>query len=177
MPPTLRLPWLGCLFVASLAVVAPAKGVADDDPGFCSTIQEVLQASRTDFSRWRGKLRGSAPFGFDAERTLPRATDCRIGRESGETRYTCDWEYGEDEEAAARSAADRFLDAILDCLGDKVERVHPYRESQTERRHITLLVIQDDAVYSAELRVSSLLLSRRSTWYVEFSANRRRANR
>ena len=168
----MRLPWLGCLLIVALTV-APARGVAEDDPDFCRTIREVLQASRTDFSRWRGERRPSAPFGYDAKRTLPRAFDCRIEREGGETHYTCDWEYGEDDEAAARAAADRFLEGILDCLSDKVQQVHPSREHQTGRRR-TLLLIQDDAAYSAELRVSSGFLPKTSTWYVEFSANRRK---
>ena len=173
MPPTLRLQWLGCLFIASLAV-APAQGAADDDPEFCPTIQEVIQASRTDFNRWRGKSRGSATAGYDAERTLPRASDCRIERNAGNTRYTCDWEYGENEEAAARAAATRFLEGILDCLSDKVERVHPYPEGKTGRRQETLLIIEDHAAYYAELRVSSGLVSQGSTWSVDFSANRRK---
>ena len=173
----MRLAWLGCLLVASLAV-APVRGAAyDDDPGFCPVIAEVLQAGRTDFNRWRGKVRGSAASVYDAKRTLPRASDCRIERGSGDTHYTCDWEYREYEEASTRAAADRFLEGILDCLGDKVERVHPYKESEPGRRQLTLLIIQDDAAYSAELRVSSGLLSTKSTWYVEFSANRRSGNR
>ena len=173
---TLRLPRLGCLLVASLAV-APAQGAADDDPGFCPAIREVVRASRTDFNRWRGKVRGSAPLGYDATRTLPRASDCRIERESGDTHYTCDWEYAEYEEASARAAAERFLDGILDCLGDTVQRVYPYQESGTGRRRMTLLIIQDDTVHFAGLRVSSGLSSAKSAWYVEFSANRRKGDR
>ena len=172
----MRLSWLGCLLAASLAV-APDQGAADDDPGFCPAIQEVLQASRTDFNRWRGKSRGSATLGYDATRALPRASDCRIERESGETHYTCDWEYAEYEEASARAAAERFLDGILDCLADKVERVHPYKESEAGRRRVTRLIIQDDAAHSAELRVSSGLFATNSTWHVEFSANRRKGSR
>ena len=172
----MRQPWLGCLLVASLAVV-PARAAADDDPGFCPTIQEVAQASRTDFNRWRGKVRPSAPFAYDAKRTLPRASECRIEQKSGETRYTCVWEYREDEEAAARAAETRFLEGILDCLGDTVQRVQPYKERTAERRQMTLLVVQDGETYDAELRVSSGFLSKISTWYVELSANRRKASR
>jgi hypothetical protein len=176
MRPALRLSWLGCLFVASLAV-APNHGAADDDPGFCAAIAEVLRASRTDFNRWRGKSRGPATAGYDAARTLPRASDCRIERASGETRYTCDWEYREYEEASARAAAARFLEGIVDCLGDKVWRVEPYKESTTGRRQTTLLIIQDDAAHSAELRVSSGLVSSGSAWYVQFSVNRSKEHR
>ena len=172
----MREPWLGCLLLASVAVV-PARAAADDDPGFCPTIQEVAQASRTDFNRWRGKARPSAPFAYDAKRTLPRAADCRIERGSGEARYTCVWEYREDEEAAARAAETRFLEGILDCLGDRVQRVQPYKESTAARRQMTLLDVRDDEAYDAELRVSSGFLAKISTWYVEFSANRRKANR
>jgi hypothetical protein len=156
---------------------APTRSAADDDPGFCPAIAEVLQASRTDFTRWRGKSRGSATAGYDAERTLPRASECRIERASGEARYTCEWEYREYEEASARAAADRFLDGILDCLGAKVWRVHPDKESTTGRRQTTRLIIQDDAAHYAELRVSSGLSSSGSAWYVEFSANRSKENR
>ena len=176
MPPALRFLWLGCFLVASLAV-APTQGFADDDPGFCPAIADVLQASRTDFNRWRGKSRGSATSVYDAERTLPRASECRIERASGEARYTCEWEYREYEEASARAAEARFLDGILDCLGDKVQRVQPYKESTTGRRQMTLLIIQDDAAYSVELRVSSGLISSGSAWYVEFSANRSKEKR
>lgn len=152
--------------------VAPNQGAAEDDPEFCPTIHAVLQASRTDFDRWRGKSRGPATSGYDAERTLPRASDCRIERASGETHYTCEWEYREYEEASARAAADKFLEGILDCLGAKVWRVHPDKERATGRRQLTRLIIQDDAAYYAELRVSSGLSSSGSAWYVEFSANR-----
>jgi hypothetical protein len=171
MPPTLRLPRLGCLLVSFLAV-APAHSAAEDDPGFCPAIAEVLQASRTDFNRWRGKIRGSARSVYDTERTLPRASDCRIERASGDTRYTCEWEYREYEEASARAAAERFLEGILDCLGAKVWRVHPDKESTAGRRQVTRLIVQDDPTHSAELRVSSGLSSSGSAWYVEFSAMR-----
>ena len=163
--------WLACLLVAFAAVAA--AHAADDDSGFCPSIQEILKASRTDFDRWRGKARDGARFRYDATRTLPRAFDCRIERESADTRYTCEWEYRDDEEAAARAATARFLDGILDCLGDKVQQVQPYAESTAERRRTTLLIVRDDAD-SAELRVSSRLVSRISTWSVTFSANRRR---
>lgn len=173
---SLRLLRLGCVLVAALTV-GPARGAADDDPGFCPAIQEVLQASRTDFNRWRGTSRGSATSSYDAERTLPRASDCRIEREPGETRYTCDWEYREDEEASARAAAARFLDGILDCLGVKVQQVHPYKESEAGRRQMTRVIVEDGAASYAELRVSSGLSSSGSAWYVEFSANRSKENR
>ena len=163
--------WLACLLVAFAAVAA--AHAADDDPGFCSSIQDVLRSSRTDFDRWRGTARDGAPFRYDATRTLPRAFDCRIERESADTRYTCEWEYRDDEEAAARAATARFLDGILECLGDKVQRVQPYAESSADRRQLTLLIVRDDA-YSAEVRLSSGLVSRLSTWYVVFSANRRK---
>jgi len=171
MPSALRRSWLGCLLVASLTV-APSQGAAEDDPEFCPTIHAVLQASWTDFTRWRGTSRGSARSVYEAGRTLPRASDCRIERESGDTRYTCKWEYREYEEASARAAADRFLEGILDCLGAKVWRVHPDKESTVGRRQMTRLIIQDDAAHYAELRVSSGLSSSGSAWYVEFSANR-----
>ena len=170
-----RFRGLACLLLASV-VLAPARAAAAD-PGFCPTIREIAHASRTDFDRWRGRVRGSAPLAYDATRTLPRAFDCRIEREAGETHYTCVWEYREDEEAAARAAEARFLEGILDCLRDSVQRVEPSTERTAERRHVTLLVVQDHGAYSAELRVSSGFRSKISTWYVEFSANRRRATR
>ena len=145
MPPTLRLPWLGCLLIASAAVV-PAQAAAADDPGFCPTIRDVIQASRTDFTRWPGKVRGPA---------LPRASDCRIEHEYGGPHYTCEWEYGENDEATARAASTRFLEGLVECLGDKVERVHPSPESEAGRRQVTRLIIQADTAYAAELRVSS----------------------
>jgi hypothetical protein len=176
MPSGWRRSWLGGLLVASLTV-APNQGAAEDDPEFCPTIHAVLQASRTDFNRWRGKSRGSATSGYDAGRTLPRASDCRIDRASGDTRYTCEWEYREYEEASARAAAAKFLEGILDCLGAKVWRVHLDKEGATGRRQMTRLIIQDDAGSYAELRVSSGLSSSGSAWYVEFSANQSREDR
>ncbi|HMH51630.1 MAG TPA: hypothetical protein VK548_15440 [Candidatus Acidoferrum sp.] len=172
----MRLPWLGCLLIASSAV-APAQAAADDDPGFCSTIQDVVQASRTDFIRWRGKVRDAAPASYDATRALPRASDCRIEHASPETRYTCEWEYGENDEAAVRAAATKFLDAMLDCLGDKVQEVRAHAESKTDRRQTTALVVQGGADSGADLRVTSGLGPKNSTWYVEFSANRKAVNR
>jgi hypothetical protein len=157
--------------------LAPTQGSAEDDPGFCAAIAEVLQASRTDFDRWRGKSRGSATSGYDAKRTLPRADDCRIERASGETRYTCAWRYREYEEASARAAAVTFLDGILECLGNDVWQVQPYQESTTGRRQTTRLITRDDAAYSAEVRVSSGLSSGGSAWYVEFSVNRSKGSR
>jgi hypothetical protein len=169
----LRLLWLGCLIVAGL--VAPVPGAAEDDPGFCGAIQDVLQASRTDFSRWRGTLRGSSPPVYDAQRTLPRASDCRI-ESSGGVRYTCDWEYASYEEASARAAADRFLDGIVECLGDHVLRVDPYTDGTTGRRHTTLL-IQDGAASHAEVRVGSWRSAPNPAWHVEFVAGRRKPDR
>ena len=169
----MRLPWLGCLLIASSAF-APAHAAADDDPGFCATIRDVVQASQTDFSRWRGKARESASSSYDATRALPRASDCRIER-SPETRYTCDWEYGENDEAAVRAAATKFLDGMLDCLGDRVQEVRPHPESKTDRWQTTVLVVKDGAASAAELRVTSG--PGNSTWHVEFSANRKTVNR
>ena len=167
---TLRLPWLGCLFIA-LVALAPA-GSAADDPGFCQDIQDVIRASRTDFSQWRGKIRESAPSTYDATHALPRATDCRVERK-GESHYTCDWTYGEDEGGRARAAEAMFVEALLDCLGTKIQEVHASQESATGRRRMTRLVVHDDAVTLAELRVSSGLIGNTWTWYVEFSASRR----
>jgi hypothetical protein len=177
MPPRWRRPALAGVCLVVLAAVAPGRGHAAADPGFCDAIVEVVQAGRNDFDRWRGQSRKPAGSTYDAERTLPRADDCRIERASGETRYTCEWEYQAFEEASARAAAERFLDGILDCLGNKIWQVEPYRESATGRRQTTRLVVRDDATHSAELRISSGIVTDGSAWYVEFSANPTRAGR
>jgi hypothetical protein len=168
---TFRLLSLEWLLIALVALVS-ARAAAAEDPGFCQAIQDVVRASRTDFSQWRGKVRDSVPT-YDAKHALPRASDCRIER-IGDMHYTCEWAYGEDEGGVARAAEATFLEAILDCLGHEVQEVRPVQESKTGRRQTTLLVAQDDPAYSAELRVSSGRVSRTSTWYVEFSANRRK---
>jgi hypothetical protein len=177
MPARSPRAWLAGSVLVILAALAPGLGHATDDPGFCDAIVEVVKAGRNDFDRWRGTSRKSAGSTYDVERTLPRADDCRIERASDETRYTCEWEYENFEEASARAAAERFLDGILDCLGDKIEQVEPYRESARGRRQTTRLVVRDDATHSAELRISSGTAADGSAWYVEFSANRTRAGR
>jgi hypothetical protein len=88
--------------------------------------------------------------------------------------YTCEWAYDENEGGVARAAEATFLEAILDCFGNKVQAVRPAQESTTGRRQTTLLIAQDDPAHAAELRVSSERASSTSTWYVEFSANRRK---
>ena len=166
----MRLLSLEWLLIAFVALVSARVAVAED-PGFCQTVQDVVRASRTDFSHWRGKVRDSVPT-YDAKHTLPRTSDCRIER-TGDTHYTCEWAYGEDEGGVARAAETTFLEAILDCFGNKVQEVRPAQESKAGRRQTTLLIIaQDDPGYAAELRVSSGRVSSTSTWYVEFSANR-----
>jgi hypothetical protein len=162
---------LGCFLFAFVAL-APARSIADE-PAFCHDIQAVIRASRTDFDQWQGKVRPSTPSVYDTTYTLPRATDCRIERQDG-SHYTCDWTYGEDEGGRARAAEAVFLEALLDCFGAKVGEVHPSQESEPGRRRMTRLVVHDDAATSAELRVSSGLIGNSWTWYVEFSANRRR---
>ena len=173
---TVRLARLGCLLLASLAA-APGPAAAEDDPGFCAAIHDVLRASRTDFSRWRGPAREADPSSYDATRTLPRASDCRIVRVSAHARYVCEWEYRGYEEASAQAATTRFLDGILECLGDHVQQAQPSRERGADRRDTTLLVVQDEGGRVAEVRVSSWRSAKISTWYVGFSVNPRGARR
>jgi hypothetical protein len=171
-----RLARLGCLLLASLAV-APGRAAAADDPGFCAAIQDVLRASRTDFSGWRGSAREADPSSYESTRALPRASDCRIERPSVHARYVCEWEYRDYEEASARAATTLFLDGILECVGDQVQQARPSREGGAERREITLLVIRDEGGHLAEVRVSSWRSAKFSTWYVGLSVSPRSERR
>src|SRR4029077_3296768 len=130
--------------------LAPARAAAAADLGFCQTIQEMVRASRTDFSHWRGKVRDSAPSTYDAKQTLPRASDCRIER-TGDMHYTCEWAYDENEGGVARVAEAAFLEAILDCLGNEVQEVYPAQDGTTGRRQTTIIA-QDDPPSSPEPR-------------------------
>ncbi len=111
----------GLVALAAIALPAEAQTVCED-------IEKLVGLAGSNFTAIKGKL--DAETGHYATTfKLPNASSCRLDDDGDAARFTCEWRYGTQKEAAL--AEKSLVDAVRPCLTPIRERALNVPSSNT----------------------------------------------
>jgi hypothetical protein len=104
---------------AAFAVIAPGLALPAHAQTVCDDVHKLVGLAGSNFAAIKGQLDGDTGH-YATTFKLPNASSCVVDDDGDSARFTCEWKYGSQKEAA--QAQKGLVDSVRPCLTPIRER-------------------------------------------------------